>query len=213
MSVSKVRLSTICMTLVFIAACSTTQSEMRPTDIGMEQPPQSDTTAKRANDNGVMRHKLRDLVEYDTSRMTKLVNKELNMKENNDEAFLNNASDVLSQTVMVQPNFTEREAAIRELKGKLDQEDYLEVMRRAANNLLSIATTSPAPSDQAGALVALRNLVVEAKGMKRPELKATLQKIAAANLQISEAAKKYAGEPMESLTSPSIEAASALQSL
>ena len=60
------------------------------------------------------------------------------MKENDDNLFLHNAAEVLSETIMVHPSFTEREAALREFKGKLSQEEYSPVIARAVENLIYI---------------------------------------------------------------------------
>lgn len=164
-------------------------------------------------DGTMMRHTLRQVAEYDSYRMERLVDREINLKEDDNESYLNQVAITLGQTVFIQPHFTERETALKVLKGKIDQEDYVVVVEKAANDLLSIAKTSPSASDQAGAMVALTNLVTEVRSMKRPELKDILQKIANANLTISEAAQKYASDPMERLVSPSSEAQVALKSL
>jgi len=157
-----------------------------------------------------MRHSLRDLVRFDSNKMMKLVDAEMNMRETDEDAFLRDATMVLTQTVLVQPSFTEREVALRELKAKLDPEDYIFILQKASDNLISLIKNSPAPSDQATALVGLKNLVIEAKTLNREELKATIQKIADAHIQVSKAAQRYADEPMLQLVSPSSEAELAL---
>jgi hypothetical protein len=167
----------------------------------------------RGSDGAMMKHNLRQIVEYDTYKMTKLVNREINMKEDSTDAFLDQVAATLGQTVFLQPHFTEREVALRELKGKVDQEEYVIVLEKAADSLMSILKSSGAASDQAGATIALTNLVVEVKALKRPELKGILQKIAVARLKVSDDAKRYAVQSMQGLISPSQEAETALKAL
>lgn len=173
----------------------------------------SDTTPPPAVGTSMMRHTLRQLAEYDAYKMGRLVNREINIKDDDDDSYLNQVAITLGQTVFIQPHFTEREVALRELKGKIDQEDYMVVLKMAADNLLQIVETSSSASDQAGGMVALTNLVTEVRALKRPELRPILQKIADANLKISEDAQKYAADPMEQLVSPSAEAVNALKAL
>ena len=134
------------------------------------------------------------------------------MKEKDETAFLRDAEMVLTQTVLVQPHFPERQVALRELKSKLDQEDYLVILEQAADNLLYLAKSTN-PSDQAGAIVALNNLIIEGDTLHRPELRPTLQKIADTTIHISKEAKHYAEEPMAKLNSPSAMAQLALAPL
>ncbi len=176
------------------------------------------TTSQSMQDNGftdeptapTMRHSLKELVHLDSYKMTRLVNKEMNMQEGNEETFLREATMVLTQTVLVQPQYPEREAAIHELKGKLDQEDYIYILQKAADDFIYLIRNNPAPSDQATALVGLKNLVLEASSLNRTDLKPTIQKIADAHIEVSQAAQKYADEPMMQLTSPSTQATLAL---
>jgi hypothetical protein len=179
------------------AGCTTTQS-------------MHDSSFADESTAPTMRHSLRELVHYDSYTMTRLVDKELNMRETDEDAFLRDATMVLTQTVIVQPHFPERQAALRELKAKLDQEDYIYILQKASDNLVYLIKNSPAPSDQATALVGLKNLVLEAKTLNREELKPSLQKIADAHIQVSQAAQQYADEPMMQLVSPSSEAELAL---
>lgn len=158
----------------------------------------------------MMRHTLREIVEYDVSKMFRLLHKELDLKESDEEAFYNQAAAVLGQTVMLQTHYTERDAATREFKSRIDNEDYIVIVDRAADQLIHISQSSPFASDQVGAVVALTNLVLEIKSSKRPELKSTLQKIANAKLNVSTEAKKYARDSMEKLPSPVAEAKNAL---
>jgi hypothetical protein len=196
-------------------ACST--NSMQNDGMISEQPPTygvpDGSPVQQQQQPHMLRHTLRQIVEYDVTKMLYLVNHEINMKESDEEIFLNQAASVLSGTVMIQPHFTERETAIHELKGKLDQEDYIVVLSRAADQLIQIYQTSPYASDQAGALVALTNLVVEMKSSHRPELKSTMQKIASADLKVKDEARKYARESMDRLVSPSTEAQTALQTM
>ena len=179
--------------LLTAAGCSTSQSMQESGSVAIENPP-------------VMRHSLREMVHYDSYNMSRLVNKEINMKEQDDDAFLRGATMVLTQTVLIQPHYVERQVALRELKSKLDQEDYIVILQQAADNLIFLAK-SENPSDQAGAIVGLNNLIQESNTLHRTELTSTIQKIADANIQVSSEAKKYAAEPMERLTSPSTSAA------
>jgi hypothetical protein len=188
MSISK----SIVVFSLLAAGCSTTQSMQESDSVAVENPP-------------IMRHSLREMVRYDSYNMSRLVDKEINMKEKDEDAFLKDATMVLTQTVLVQPHYVEREVALRELKGKLDQEDYIVILGQAADNLIFLARSANA-SDQAGAIVGLNNLVMESNMLHRPELRPTLQKIAEANIQVSTEAKKYAEEPMERLMSPSTSA-------
>ena len=164
-------------------------------------------------DSNMMRHSLRQIVEYDNYKMSRLVDREIDLKTADNDVFLGQVAVTLGQTVMLQPHFTERETALRELKGKIDQDDYVLVIERAANDLLMIIRSSQTPSDQAGATVALTNLVTEIKSLKRSELREVLQKIADANISVSDQARHYAQDPMEKIVSPSDEAQSALKTL
>jgi hypothetical protein len=192
MSVSK---SLIVFTLL-AAGCSTTQSMQESDSVTVDNSP-------------VMRHSLRELVRYDAYNMSRLVNKEINLKEKDEDAFLKDASMVLTQTVLIQPHYFEREVALRELKSKLDPEDYIVILGQAAENLIYLSKSANA-SDQAGAIVGLNNLIMETNSLHRTELKPILQKIADANIEASTEAKHYAEEPMERLTSPSTSAQLAL---
>jgi len=183
----------VLFSLLTAAGCSTSQSMQESGSVAIENPP-------------VMRHSLREMVHYDSYNMSRLVNKEINMKEQDDDAFLRGATMVLTQTVLIQPHYVERQVALRELKSKLDQEDYIVILQQAADNLIFLAK-SENPSDQAGAIVGLNNLIQESNTLHRTELTSTIQKIADANIQVSSEAKKYAAEPMERLTSPSTSAA------
>lgn len=161
----------------------------------------------------LLRHSLRDLIHYDKLTMIRLVNKEINMKEENDERFLNNVADVLGQTVMLQPEFGAREASLRQLRGKLDNEEYIEVVERATNRLIGVAALVSSGADQASLFVALTNLIVEIKSLKREELKTSLEKIANAKLELNKEGKRYSMETLKRITSPSEDAKVVLSSL
>jgi Mg2+ and Co2+ transporter CorA len=174
---------------------------------------QSPMEAAKPSETKTMRHNLREVVEYDIAKMIHLVNIEINMKETNEDLFLANASSVLAETVLIQPHYTEREGALKELKGKIDQDDYSYVLQKAAENLLAIIQNSRSSADKATALVGLKNWVIEAKTLKQPELKDMLRKIADLHIAVTDDAKRYAQEPMQNLISPSLEAETALKTL
>lgn len=158
-----------------------------------------------------MRHSLREIMNYDASKMVNLVNKEIE-SDKDDDAYLTVLARILAQTVLIQPHFTEREAAVRELKGKITQEDYIDVVKRAGDVLLSIADSSEG-ADEATAKMGLLNFVIEARSLHNAGLKPILKKIAEAKLELSESAKKYADESMQKIASASSEAQAALQKL
>lgn len=162
--------------------------------------------------NTIMRHNIREIMSYDAEDMEKLVNKEINHKEQDDDVFQTQAAQVLTQTVLVHPRFTEREAALARLRGKMQQEEFLEVMRRGADMLVALLEDKNAsPADQASGLVALTNLVIEAREMKRENFKSMLEKISKAEIEISEEARIWGREPLKNLISPSAEAKAALE--
>lgn len=187
----------LALVVLFAVGCSTSQS-------------MHDSSFATESSAPTMRHSLREMVHYDSYKMSRLVDQEMNMRETDEDAFLRDALMVLTQTVLVQPNYTEREVALHQLKSKLDQEDYIYILQKASDNLIYLISNSTAPSDQATALVGLKNLVLEAKGLNRVELKPMLQKIADAHIQVSSSAQRYADEPMQQLISPSSEAELAL---
>ncbi|MDZ4677411.1 MAG: hypothetical protein SGI74_07860 [Oligoflexia bacterium] len=157
---------------------------------------------------------VREIMMCDTADMEKLVRSSINMKEKSDNIFYDNAATVLAEKALSHPRLTERDAAIKELKNKFDQEYYVDVVKRAAEKLL-VKVNSPNIAEQATAMVALTNLVIEVRVLKNDELKATLQKIADADLQISEGVNKYAKQPLlgADLISPSKQAKAALATL
>lgn len=158
-----------------------------------------------------LRHNIREIVTFDSERMEKMVNEAINSKENDDEAFFSQAADALSDTVLVHPRFTEREAGLGRLKSKMDQEEYFEVMRRSASKLVKILKDdNSSPADQATALMALTNWVIEARHLPEEEMKATLEKVASAQIEISDEAREFGREPLERMVSPSEEAQLAL---
>jgi hypothetical protein len=197
MSLSRVVI-VLALSVSGLAACSSTQEHSTDPDF---------TTLSSAP---VMRHNLREIVQYDSFKMDQMVNKEINLKEPDEDIFLRNISTVLAETVFIQPDFEERESALHEIKSKLEQEDYTYVISLASDVLLDVIQTSRVASDQATALVGLENLVVEARSLNRSELKPTLQKIVDAKIHVSAEAVAYAREPMDQLISPSAEALSAL---
>jgi hypothetical protein len=156
---------------------------------------------------------VREILLCDTPAMEKLVRNTINMKETNDEKFYNSAADAYI-LALSHPRFTERDAAIKELKGKIEQEYYVVIIKRATEKLLTKVHASTIAA-QATAMVALTNLVVEARALKREELKETLQKIADADLQISDDLNKWVRQPLlgEDLISPSQQAKKALAAL
>lgn len=157
---------------------------------------------------GTMPHDIRFMIYQNVDDMEKLVRKEINTKEKDDEKFLNQAAKVLAQTVLVHPGFTEREAGIGRLKSFMPQEDYADVVSRSADQLIRLVKSSQA-CDQATSLVALGNLVVEARNLKE-EGKAVLKKIADSKIEVSQEAREYGREPLKNFISPSEQASIAL---
>ncbi|MBK9294263.1 MAG: hypothetical protein IPM57_07440 [Oligoflexia bacterium] len=159
----------------------------------------------------VMRHNIREIMTLDVEDMERLVNKEINSKEKNDDVFFNQSAQVLTQTVLVHPRFSERQAALARLKSKMLNEEFVEVMRRSFDMLLSLLEDkSVAPSDEASALVALTNLVIEARQMTKEDFKPQLEKVVKADIEISDEARNFGREPLKNLISPSLEAKASL---
>ncbi len=158
-----------------------------------------------------IKHNIREIVTYDAEAMEKMVNRAINSHETDDNAFYSDAADVLATIVLVHPRFAEREAGLSRLKSKMDQEEFYEVMRRAATKLqVTLKDAEASPSDQASALVALTNWVVEARHLPEDQVQPTLEVIAKSDFQISDAARDFGREPLEHLISPSEEAKAAL---
>ena len=191
-------------TLIGLGACSTA--------------PTSESDLLSQYQNHKIRHTIREVAEYDIPKMISLMNKEFNSKTTNEEKYFRQAVAVYGQTILIQPHFDEREATIREFKSKIEQSEYLDVIPKAAEDLISF-TQSDNPSDQASALLALTNLVVEVRSIyahekeAQPDLKALLYRIRDAKLKVSDNAKRYAHEQVSELVSPSDEAGSALNTL
>jgi hypothetical protein len=161
-------------------------------------------------DINTVRHTLKEVATYDEVKMVKLVQKEINLKEEDDNAYLENVATVLAETVLIQPDYGAREAGLKELRGKLEPEEFPLVVEIAASRLLAKAQ-SPDPAVQATVFVALTNLVTEARAAKKADYKATLQKIADANLVVSDEARNYARYPIRKIISPSVEAKAVLE--
>ncbi len=158
---------------------------------------------------------LREIMTLDSEQMERLVNKQLSVNEKEDEIFYSQAAQVLAHTALLHPRFSEREAAISRIKSKMDQDEYYIVVRRAAEILLSEIESSQKGETidgrlQAAALVALTHWVIEARNLPQEEVGAELQKIASAEIEISDEAIAYGREPVKELNSPSEEAKVAL---
>ncbi len=163
-------------------------------------------------DNPLMRHPLREVVaqnSIDPRSTVRLVQTELNANEPDQDVFLSNAADVMAQTILVQPRLTPRTAAILELKNKLQPGELIPVIEQASKQLLALARSSNSV-DQATSLVALTNLVVEFRDLKKVGVSDILQTIADANLKVSDEARKYGQVAMVTVVSPSREARAAL---
>jgi hypothetical protein len=174
--------------------------------------------SERDSSDHVIRHTLREVAEYDSPKMISIVNKEFAPGSNGEQYFFNRASIILGQTVLVQPHFTEREASIREFKSKFEQSEFLGLLPQTADELISLSLSSN-PADQASALYALTNLVIEVRSAYklekdfREELHNLLVHLRDAKLHVSDQAKRYAHEQIADLVSPSDEAAEALKML
>lgn len=171
----------------------------------------SDLSSRKLQKTEYMQHPLRTVIAYDKVTMVKLVEKELDTTEPDYDTFINGAAKVLGETVMVHPEFGAREAGLRQLRSKMQLEDYYLVIDRAATKLLYIAGKGNA-ADQATAFVSLNNLVAEIKSLKASELQPTLNKIAAADLELSREAEFYSKGTMKQIKSPSSSAKTALSS-
>lgn len=189
-------------------------------------------TACKETDKKGIQPTLRVIMTFDSEQMENLVSHCLNQPEiqkASDEEFYTEAAHILADIALLHPRFSEREAALSRIKNKMDQDEYYGVMKKAADRLLAKlkpsgvssnsgdetdADQSPSlnldPAEQASALVALTNWVVEAKNLPQDEMGATLQKIATADIEISDDARAYGREPLKTLVSPSDEAKVAL---
>jgi hypothetical protein len=160
-----------------------------------------------------MRHTIREMMDTDLERILKMVRREVDFKERDDEILINMAAVTLGQTIMMHPGFNEREAAFRELKMRVQPEYVNTIIARAIENLLDIAKNSPYPADQAGANLALTNLVLEMKSRNKKDFVRELTLVAEAGIKVSDDAKTYAKKSMIRIVSPSIEARAALATL
>src|SRR4051794_13372945 len=97
--------------------------------------------ALASDSSATMPHQLRDVITYDSLKMISLVDKELNMREADPAVFKNTAARVLAQTVFVQPNYGAREAALHQLRGKLEPEEFGEILTLASDILLGAVST------------------------------------------------------------------------
>jgi Pyruvate/2-oxoacid:ferredoxin oxidoreductase gamma subunit len=166
----------------------------------------------------MIRHTLREEAELDTPKLISLMNREFATDSNNDQVYFRRASVVLGQTVLVQPSFAERQNSIKEFKSKFEQSEFLDLLPQTAEQLISITESNNA-ADQASALFALTNLVVEIRAVYKGEkefkedLHALLIRVRDANLKVSEKARRYAHEQIANLVSPSDEARAVLKIL
>jgi len=189
---------------IAIAACSTV--------------PMSESEMNAQNQRHTIRHTIRELAEYDNIKMISLMNKEFNSNISDDKKYLIQAVTVFGQTILVQPHFTEREATVREFKSKIEQNEYLDLIPQTAEQLISISE-SENPADQASAIFALTNLVVEIRSIYKserefqPELKALLFRIRDSHIKVKDSAQRYAHEQVSELVSPSEEANLTLKTL
>ncbi|MCC6276790.1 MAG: hypothetical protein IT289_02615 [Oligoflexia bacterium] len=124
-------------------------------------------------------------------------------KNSDDQAFAAKACE-MAEMAFSHPKFTEREAGLREIRSRVGDE-YPTILRRAAQELLAQAK-SETPSEQATALVALTNLVIEARANQTDDYSDVMKMVAEANLEVSEEAQDFARYPLKKLISPSLEA-------
>ena len=169
----------------------------------------SQASEKPQKPKGTMPHNIREITFLDDNAIEKMVSDQIDSNEKDDGIFLDQAAKTLATVVFIHPGFSAREAGISRAKSLMLSEDFPIAVKRATNILIPLAQSSN-PVDSATALEGLKNIVIEAKHLSKPEMKPVLQKIAAAHLEVSDEAREYGQEPLENLVSPSEAAKTAL---
>ena len=82
--------------------------------------------AQAAPASRLMKVGIREMLTVDAKKMERFVEEQMKKVENeeDDDAYLEMAANVLSQYVLVHPNLTERQAGISHLRGKLSDGYY-----------------------------------------------------------------------------------------